>query len=63
MDRAPPNGSRSSGTVSGSIPNEPIRVVFEDDNYNPDKHFSTSRENARDSSGLYTWHWDNIQIS
>ena len=38
-------------------------MVFEDDNYNPDKHFSASEAKSRDSSGLYTWHWDNIQIS
>ena len=50
-------------TIAGSIPNGPIRVVFEDDNYNPDKHFTADQSNPRDSSGLYTWHWDNIQIS
>jgi hypothetical protein len=60
---AQPNGSVVKGEIAGSIPNGPIRVVFEDDNYNPDKHFSTSRAQPRDGSGLYTWHWDNIQIS
>ena len=60
---AQPNGSVAKAEIAGSIPNGPIRVVFEDDNYNPDKHFSTSETKARDASGLYTWHWDNIQIS
>ena len=60
---AQPNGSVASGEIAGSIPNGPIRVVFEDDNYNPDKHFSTTETKARDGSGLYTWHWDNIVIS
>jgi len=59
--RQGPNGT-VTGTSRGQIPNEPIRVVFEDDNYNPDKHFSNDAPKARDSSGLYTWHWDNIQI-
>ena len=54
----------STGEIAGSIPDGPIRVVFEDDNYNPDKHFSATEATDRDSSGLgYTWHWDNIQIS
>ena len=60
---AQPDGSVSTGEIAGSIPNGPIRVVFEDDNYNPDKHFSASGAWSRDSSNLYTWHWDNIQIS
>ncbi len=60
---AQPDGTVSTGEIAGSIPNGPIRVVFEDDNYNPDKHFSASGARSRDSSNLYTWHWDNIQIS
>ena len=60
---AQPDKSVVKGEIAGSIPNGAIRVVFEDDNYNPDKHFSTTEEKTRDESGLYTWHWDNIQIS
>ena len=60
---AQPDKSVVKGEIAGSIPNGAIRVVFEDDNYNPDKHFSTTEEKARDESGLYTWHWDNVQIS
>jgi hypothetical protein len=32
-----------------------------DDYYNPDKHFD-AKGAAPNSSDLYTWHWDNIQI-
>jgi hypothetical protein len=56
-----PAGSVTS-TVQGEIPNEPIRVVFEDDNYNPDKHNGASGVPTNSGQG-YTWHWDNIQIS
>jgi hypothetical protein len=54
------------GVIAGQIPNGQIRVVFNDDNYNPDKHFSTDVE--RGAAGLpgdprLTWHWDNIAIS
>ncbi len=59
--RSGPAGSVTS-TVQGEIPNEPIRVVFEDDNYNPDKHNNASGI-AMNSGQGYTWHWDNIQIS
>jgi hypothetical protein len=58
--RTGPSGT-STSTAQGEIPNEPIRVVFEDDNYNPDKHFNASGI-SRNSGPGYTWHWDNIQI-
>ena len=61
--RSGPDGTLTS-TAKGEIPNEPIRVVFEDDNYNPDKHNNGSTDGIARNSGLgYTWHWDNIQIS
>ena len=48
---------RSSGlytvTTAGSFPDGPVRVLFQDDSYNPDKH---------DGTGRYTWHWDNILV-
>jgi hypothetical protein len=58
--RSGPKGSVTS-TVQGEIPNEPIRVVFEDDNYNPDKHNNAAGVPLNGGQG-YTWHWDNIQI-
>jgi hypothetical protein len=58
---AQPNGTTVSRTVIGNIPDGDIRVQFGDDNYNPDKHFDTKGA-APNSTGLYTWHWDNIQI-
>jgi hypothetical protein len=57
------DGTTRTSSVQGSIPNEPVRVVFEDDNYNPDKHHSNAGEVARNSGEGYTWHWDNIQIT
>lgn len=53
--RTGPSGTQTS-TVQGDIPNEPIRVVFEDDNYDPPKRDGYSPNNL-------TWHWDNIQIT
>jgi hypothetical protein len=51
-------------TVPGEIPNGAIRVEFVDDSYNPDKHFFNPEQFVpRDSTGLYTWHWDNVSIS
>jgi hypothetical protein len=35
--------------------------VFEDDNYDPDKHFDGDGEPPA-STGLYTWHFDNILV-
>lgn len=58
-----PAGGVASATLPGAIPDGDIRVEFADDNYNPDKHFSTDFTQPRDGSGLYTWHWDDITIS
>ncbi len=58
---AQPNGRTVSRTNTGRIPGGDIRVQFADDSYNPDKHFDM-RGAAANSTGLYTWHWDNIQI-
>jgi hypothetical protein len=59
---AQPNGRTVSRKVRGKIPDGPIRVQFADDSYNPDKHFDAKGVEAN-SSGLYTWHWDNIEIA
>jgi hypothetical protein len=58
---AQPGGRTISRIVTGSIPDDDIRVEFADDSYNPDKHFD-AKGVPPNSSGLYTWHWDNIQI-
>jgi hypothetical protein len=61
---AQPAGTVKSGTITGQIPNGPIRVVFQDDNYNPDKHFVHGQDDGPlPAQPFYTWHWDNIQIS
>jgi hypothetical protein len=56
-----PNGKTVSRTVAGNIPDGNIRIEFADDSYDPDKHFDLKGV-APNSSGRYTWHWDNIQI-
>lgn len=42
-----------SRTTAGAFPNGRVRVIFQDDTYDADKHGGTGR---------YTWHWDNIEI-
>jgi hypothetical protein len=61
MTIAQPNGRTVSQTTTGNIPDGEIRVQFADDSYDPDKHFDMNGA-APNSTGLYTWHWDNIQI-
>lgn len=58
---AQPKGKSVARIVAGNIPDGDIRVQFGEDSYNPDKHFD-GRGAAPNSTGLYTWHWDNIQI-
>ena len=58
---AQPGGRIVSRVVAGSIPRGDIRLEFADDSYNPDKHFD-AKGAAPNSSNLYTWHWDNIEI-
>lgn len=45
-----------TSTVARSIPDGPVRVVFEDDNYDPPKR------GGYDPAKL-TWHWDDIEVS
>jgi hypothetical protein len=61
MTMAQPNGRTVLRTTNGKIPEGDIRIQFADDSYNPDKHFDLKGV-APNSTGLYTWHWDNIQI-
>ncbi len=42
-----------SATVAGSFPSGPVRVVFYDHNYTPDK-------DGRPAG--HTWHWDNVVV-
>jgi hypothetical protein len=62
LSQGRPDGSVATQTVSGDLPGGAVRVVFQDDNYNPDKHFDGSMHPPA-GAHLYTWHWDNIQIS
>ena len=58
---AQPNGRTVARKITGKIPDGDIRVQFGDDSYNPDKHFDT-RGAEPNSTGRYTWHWDNIEV-
>jgi hypothetical protein len=51
-----PNGVTDTRTLSGSFPNGPARVIFQDDTYDAPKD-STPRP-----ANPFTWHWDNILI-
>ena len=48
-------GSPWSFRTSGAFPAGPLKVVFKDHNYTPNK--------ACGLCASYTWHWDNIRIS
>jgi len=48
-------GAPRTFDMPGQIPQAPVRVVFQDDNYDPIKGDAYNRDNM-------TWHWDNIQI-
>jgi hypothetical protein len=61
LSQARPNGTTATQTVSGNLPDGEVRVVFEDDTYNADKHFDDSLHAGPNHT--YTWHWDNIQIT
>lgn len=50
-----PNDGFQQVDVPGVIPQGPVRVVFQDDNYN-------SPKGERYSPDRLTWHWDNIVI-
>jgi hypothetical protein len=55
LERDAETETRISG---GSFPPGPVRVVFQDDNYNPPK----SPPETADVPEPFTWHWDNIEI-
>jgi hypothetical protein len=61
LTMAQPNNRTATRIVRGKIPDGDIRVQFGDDSYNPDKHLNHSGA-PENSTGLYTWHWDNIQV-
>lgn len=50
-----PDGTRSFD-LQGQIPQNPVRVVFQDDNYDPSK-------DERYDANAITWHWDNIRVT
>ena len=51
-------------TASGGLPDGPVRVVFQSDVYDSDKHNEDPTHLPRDSAAdPSTWHWDNIEIS
>lgn len=73
-----PDGSFQTHTANGSFPAGPVRVVFADHNYTPEKSVDEGQVNRticreagkfEPSSSLsppclrYTWHWDDIEIT
>jgi hypothetical protein len=49
-------GGTDTRIMRGSLPNGRVRVIFQDDNYDPPK-------DDMSNDTLTTWHWDNIEIS
>ena len=57
ITRARVGGGTDTYMVPGvHMPDGKVRVIFQDDNYDPPKRAGYSPANN-------TWHWDNIQIS
>ena len=49
----------ASATVDGSFPDGPVRVVFYDHSYTPDK----APAEGHPFGGKYTFHWDNVSVT
>jgi len=49
-----PSGTRTVD-LPGQIPQGPVKVVFQDDNYDPAK-------DERYDPNVVTWHWDNVRV-
>ncbi len=56
-----PDG-RQDFDMPGHIPTGKIRVVFEDDNYNPPKDEPPENPDGTYSADRLTWHWDNVKV-
>jgi len=56
------NGELVVRTLNGQFPAGPVRVVFQDDNYNPSKSCESENDCPTVTNPL-TWHWDAIQIT
>jgi hypothetical protein len=50
-----PNGQTRVLTLAGELPDGPVRVIFQDANYNPTKHGGSAPAHL-------TWHWDDIVV-
>lgn len=48
-------------TLAGAFPPGPVRVIWQDDNYNPNKSCTESSGCPTVSNPL-TWHWDSLRI-
>lgn len=51
-----PDGHHVLTNIPAHFPDGPVRVIFQDDRYNPDKH-------SPPPSPAYTWHWDDVEVS
>ena len=55
LTQADADAAHGSFDMAGQIPQHPVRVVFQDDNYDP-------AEGRAYNPNVMTWHWDNIQV-
>jgi hypothetical protein len=53
------DGSMWSFRTTGTFPDGPLKVVFKDHNYTPNKACGDYWESCE----TYTWHWDRIKVS
>ena len=51
------DGGTRTWNLPGRFPDGAVRVIFEDDNYDPPKS-----PPAAAVANAFTWHWDNITI-
>lgn len=54
-----PGGGTRTTDLGGAFPTGPVKVIFQDVSYNPDKAVGESGPVA---PVPYTWHWDNIVV-
>lgn len=62
ITNASPDGTVHTNTLVGAIPDGPVRVVLEHDEYNPDKHHDGNGGVGTNEGEGYTYHWDNVQV-
>lgn len=63
LTQARPGGGTVTRTASGSLPDGDVRIVFQSDVYDSDKHNEDpTHEPINSANDPSTWHWDNITV-